>query len=145
MESKGRFDLRRLNDATMGNADEPGAISTHFISRYELKDGSIFLSGVAKMLSIVDSNFSTIEDFKAKLKELYDSGKGVEVYYKLAEPLVLDCTDEQIAVLNELENMITYADKTIITIDNDLSEMTVEVEQSRMSMIENKLKEETIW
>lgn len=84
--------------------------------------------------------YATIDEFKAKLAELYNEGKAVEIYYKLATPLELDCTE-----IKELENMTTYADKTIIILDNDLTELTVEVEQSRMSILEEKLKkEETI-
>jgi len=109
------------------------------------KYNTMFINS-AKRIVLCCNEFSNVDDFKVKLAELYNEGKAVEIYYKLATPLELDCTEEQIAVLKELENMTTYADKTIIAIDNDLSEMTLEVEQSRISMIEEKLKkEETVW
>jgi len=105
------------------------------------KYNTMFINS-AKRIVLCCNEFSNVDDFKVKLAELYNEGKAVEIYYKLATPLELDCTEEQIAVLKELENMTTYADKTIIAIDNDLSEMTLEVEQSRISMIEEKLKKE---
>jgi len=105
------------------------------------KYNTMFINS-AKRIVLCCNEFSNVDDFKVKLAELYNEGKAVEIYYKLATPLELDCTEEQIAVLTELENMTTYADKTIIAIDNDLSEMTLEVEQSRISMIEEKLKKE---
>lgn len=40
----------------------------------------------------------TIEEFKAWLKEKYDSGNPVVVYYKLAEPVNLELTSEQKAI-----------------------------------------------
>ena len=108
------------------------------------KYNTMFINS-AKRIVLCCNEFSNVDDFKVKLAELYNEGKAVEIYYKLATPLELDCTEEQIAVIKELENMTTYEDKTIIAIDNDLSEMTLEVEQSRISMIEEKLKkEETI-
>ena len=36
------------------------------------------------------ADYSTIEEFKAKLKSLYDSGNPVKVQYQLAEPKVID-------------------------------------------------------
>ena len=105
------------------------------------KYNTMFINS-AKRIVLCCNEFSNVDDFKVKLAELYNAGKAVEVYYKLAEVEVLDCTEEQIAVIKELENMTTYEDKTIIAIDNDLSEMTLEVEQSRISMIEEKLKKE---
>ena len=105
------------------------------------KYNTMFINS-AKRIVLCCNEFSNVDDFKVKLAELYNEGKAVEIYYKLATPLELDCTEEQIAVLKELENMTTYADKTIIATDNDMTEMTVEAEQSRISMIEEKLKKE---
>jgi len=90
-----------------------------------------------KMYLCIYDEGETLEEFKTKI-----ANKEIKFYLQLETPIELGCTDEQIAVLNELENMTTYADKTIITIDNNMTEMTVEAEQSRISMIEEKLKKE---
>lgn len=79
----------------------------------------------------------TLEDFKAKIQN-----EQVKFYLQLEEPIVLDCTDEQKTILSELESMPTYDDTTIITIDNDMTEMTIEAEQSRMSMLEENMRKE---
>lgn len=80
---------------------------------------------------------STVEEFKVYLKN-----NNIQVVYPLAEPELIPCTEEQIAVLSELESMTTYADTTIIKIDNDMTEITVEAEQSRMSMLEENMRKE---
>ena len=63
-------------------------------------------------------NEISLEDFKAKLKELYDAGIPVVAYYKLAEPQLLECTEEQSKILDELNNARTYKNVTNITTDS---------------------------
>lgn len=59
------------------------------------------------------ANTST-SDFIAWLKEMYDAGTPVVVYYKLATPIELELTDDQKKVLKEIHNMNIYEDYTII-------------------------------
>lgn len=89
-----------------------------------------------------DENYTTVDEFKAMLAQKHTEGNPIYVDFMLAEEEKIDCIDEQKAVLSELESMNTYDDTTIITIDNDMTEMTVEAEQSRMSMLEEKIKKE---
>lgn len=64
-------------------------------------------------------NESSMEDFKAKLKELYDAGTPVVAYYKLAEPILLECTEAQTKVLNEIYNKAhTYKNITNISAES---------------------------
>ena len=63
-------------------------------------------------------NEISLEDFKAKLKKLYDAGIPVVAYYKLAEPQLLECTEEQNEILDELTNARTYKNVTNITTDS---------------------------
>ena len=48
---------------------------------------------------------STLEEFKAKLQELYNAGTPIKFYYKLKTPTKLLCTEAQNAVLEELSNL----------------------------------------
>lgn len=64
----------------------------------------------------LNSEITTLEQWKAKLTELYNAGKPVYVDYVLAEPLLIPCTPEQVEVLESLQSYdkITYysVDKT---------------------------------
>ena len=56
----------------------------------------------------------TLEEFKAKLQELYNAGTPVKVYYILATPELIECTEEQSNILNNFE---TFEGQNAITID----------------------------
>ena len=45
------------------------------------------------------ADYSTIDEFKAKLKSLYDSGNPVKVQYQLAEPKVIDLGEVDLDLL----------------------------------------------
>lgn len=89
-----------------------------------------------------DENYTTVDEFKAMLAQKHTEGNPIYVDFMLAEEEKIDCTDEQKAVLSELESMNTYDDTTIIMIDNDMTEMTIEAEQSRMSILEENMRKE---
>lgn len=48
----------------------------------------------------------TLEEFKSLMQEQTDAGTPVIVYYQLAEPQYLDCTPEQIKVLDKIEKTL---------------------------------------
>ena len=51
------------------------------------------------------TELTSIEEFKQFLKERYNAGNSVYVFYKATTPTKLVCTEEQTAVLEELNNM----------------------------------------
>lgn len=58
---------------------------------------------------------SSADEFKSKLKELYDARIPIVIYYKLAEPILLECTEAQSKVLDEIYNKAhTYKNITNI-------------------------------
>lgn len=61
---------------------------------------------------------TTLTDFKAWLKTQYDAGTPVIIYYMLATPTRLKFTDDQKAVVKELNNARTYKNVTNITTDS---------------------------
>lgn len=65
----------------------------------------------------------TVEEFKAWLKEKYDSGNPVVVYYKLAEPVNLELTSEQKAVREK--QLCTYKNITNISLSDELASIDV--------------------
>lgn len=63
-----------------------------------------------------------LNNFKAKLVELYEAGTPVTAYYKLEEPTYLECTTEQIAVLDEIEKTLhTYKNGTHVYCTDEIS------------------------
>lgn len=72
------------------------------------------------VLSCMNTYNMTVEEFKAWLKEKYDSGNPVIIYYQLKTPIELELTDEQKKVLKEIQNMDLYEDYTIIESDAEM-------------------------
>ena len=59
-------------------------------------------------------DYETVENFKAKLKELYDGGTPLYIWYELEEEKRLPFTEEQKTVANQIENAKTYKGVTHI-------------------------------
>lgn len=76
------------------------------------------ISSYSNLIGFNKGNFTTIEEFKNKLKELYEKGSPVIVYYPLATPNKLPCTQEQIQALEKLDKLKTYKNITNITTDS---------------------------
>lgn len=62
----------------------------------------------------------TLEEFKAKLKELYDAENPVKVCYVLATPELIECTEEQVEVLEQIVKDGTYKEVTHFYTTEDL-------------------------
>lgn len=68
----------------------------------DLADKHFAMQRAYNSIFFKDTDFKTAEEFKAKLKELYEAGTPLKVAYKTDTPLILDCTPEQIEVLNKI-------------------------------------------
>ena len=55
-------------------------------------------------IMLSDTTITTLQQFKEKLKELYNAGTPIIIYYKLATPVNLELTEEQSKILDEMEN-----------------------------------------
>lgn len=65
-----------------------------------------------------NSTITTLEEWKSKLAEMYNSGQPLIVYIQLRTPERLAFTDEQKAIAKELNNARTYKNVTNITTDS---------------------------
>lgn len=65
-----------------------------------------------------NSTITTLEEWKNKLSEMYNSGQPLVLYFQLRTPIRLKFTDEQKAVAKELNNARTYKNVTNITTDS---------------------------
>ena len=77
-------------------------------------------------LLIINHSFSenetiTLEQFKTKLQNLYNAGTPVKVYYVLAIPELIECTEEQSQILEQLNNLYLYEGMNYIYSTNELS------------------------
>ena len=65
-------------------------------------------------------NLTTLDDFKAKLQELYNAGNPIKLYYILATPELIECTEEQTQVLEQIIKDGTYKEVTHFYTTEDL-------------------------
>ena len=87
--------------------------TTNYSSGEGGKFGHFNLSTNFLIFSDIDNEY-TLDAFKAKLKELYDAEKPVYIDYVLAEPKLIECTEEQTKILNSLVDLHSYKRTTHI-------------------------------
>lgn len=78
-----------------------------------------------KIITIMlsDTTITTLEQFKEKLKELYNAGTPIIIYYELAEPINLELTEEQKAIRDT--KLYTYKNITNIDVSDELASIDV--------------------
>lgn len=101
----------------INNAVDGFGYSNYFLysSQVELNKMSVYNGGKSLRVNVSKMQFADLESFKAKLKELYEAGTPVIIYYKLAKPELIECTKAQSKELDEIYNKIhTYKNITNI-------------------------------
>ena len=88
-------------------------LCTHFKrtdSRWHENEGICgWETGQSFCIGTFNTNYDTVDKMKTFLQQ-----NDVGIYYELATSTKLDCTEEQITVLNQLQNIILYDDTTNI-------------------------------
>ena len=108
-----QFRIRDIADAdyTGSDSSDINAYSNYFKGvAYQnswTKDGSITVCG-GYNVRIMTSKYTTVEDFKQFLKEKNTEENPVYIYYKLADQIKLNCTEEQSTVLDQLSQIRFY-------------------------------------
>ena len=85
------------------------------------------------------TELTSIDQFKQFLKEKYNSGNSVYVWYQLATPTKLPCTPEQVEVLEQLYNMPTYRPVTNIFTKEDLANLKLNYVADSKIYVDNKI------
>lgn len=67
----------------------------------DLQDKHFAMQTAYNSIFFKDTDCKTADEFKVKLKELYEAGTPLKVVYKINAPVELDCTKEQIEVLDK--------------------------------------------
>lgn len=107
-------------------------------------DKDIVFGGTNGLIQFIVKEVATLEEFKAKLQELYNSGIPVEIYYKTAEVTELDLTEAQIKALEQLNKLRLYKNvNNIFTLEDiALLQATYSVDiQTKLNNINNQLLE----
>ena len=76
----------------------------------------------------LESSIDTLDKANEKLKELYDAGTPIIIYYKLAEAIDLELTSEQKAVRNQ--KLYTYKNISNIDVSDELASIDVEYKKN---------------
>lgn len=84
-------------------------IQDNTICGFKENEATIF-----KRLNLKDTRFTTVEEFTNWLAQKYEEGNPVYIWYKLATPEKLTCTEKQSAQLDDLLKTHTYKNVTHI-------------------------------
>ena len=89
-------------------------------------DDIVSSSSNSKTINIMlsDTTITTLQQFKEKLKGLYDAGTPLILYFELATPIDLELTDEQKEVRDQ--TLYTYKNITNISLSDELANIDVE-------------------
>lgn len=98
----------------------------------------IFNDGKQIIINFSDYGTTTLEQFKAWLQEKYNSGNPVYVYYKTTTPTKLPCTEEQSAVLEELNNLDLFSEVNNIITAEDIALLILKYIQQTNEKINNE-------
>lgn len=117
-----RYYIEINNESEMSNIDIT-PLSSHFVctsgTGIEIDYDTIWLQKLSDSsfrINIFNTNYlSDLENFKIWLTELYNAGTPVYVDYVLATPTLIECTPEQVEVL---ESFNTYKNVTNISSDS---------------------------
>lgn len=95
----------------------------------------------ADRICIRNKDYQTVAEFKQLLKEKYEEGNPIHIYYKLAEPKRLKLTQQQIQELEQLQKTRTYKNETIFYSTDEVSPiMNLEYKKDLETTIENTVK-----
>lgn len=128
-----------VNVIGINNNSSINCISNYFkgTSRNKLEFSSGDEVAVSdKFLNILSKNIKTKEDFKAYLKQRFDSENPVIVYYKLAEPVVLELTEEQKKVKER--KLYTYEYITNVNLSDELASCKLTYVQDVKKLLEQQ-------
>lgn len=137
-----RFTLT-VNDMTLINSTQKEDI---FSNNFKAKlYGNNEIGAIWHNRNIIAINYSaynttTIDQFKQFLKDKYNAGNPVYVWYKLATTTKLPCTSEQTQVLEQLYNNETYKFVTNLCTTENLANLKLSYVADTKTYVDNKFK-----
>lgn len=86
-------------------------------------------------IMLSDTTITTLQQFKEKLKELYNAGTPIIIYYELATPVNLELTVEQKSIRDT--KLYTYKNITNIDVSDKLASVEVEYKKDQDTINKN--------
>lgn len=123
---------------------EGSAFCNHFkqIQNEQLlktQDGMLIIYQVdTSYIRINNSNITNVEDFKSWLQQKNSEGKPVYIFYKTITPTKLACTEEQSAVLEELNNLDLFKGVNNIITAEDIALLKLNYIADTKTYVDNK-------
>lgn len=123
---------------------EGSAFCNHFkqIQNEQLlktQDGMLIIYQVdTSYIRINNSNITNVEDFKSWLQQKNSEGKPVYIFYKTITPTKLACTEEQSAVLEELNNLDLFKGVNNIITTEDIALLKLNYIADTKTYVDNK-------
>lgn len=105
----------------------------------EMENNQIGEENRNNFIFIRNDSITSQADFKTYLKQQYEAGTPVTIYYKLATSLDLELTDEQKAIRDT--KLYTYKNVTNISVSDELTSIEVEYKKD-LETEHNKLQNE---
>ena len=138
----GRFGIYFSLAAEPGSITNPNAISNYYKSEFAVENGNVYVSGVDGAVYMINENFKgDLEGFKQQLRLYYQENKAVYIYYVLKTPTKLSCTEEQSAVLDELNNLDLFEGvNNIITAEN-IAKLKLKYVADTKTYVDNQVNE----
>lgn len=100
--------------------------------------GYIWHNGKNLAVNYSDYSTTTLEEFKAKLQELYNAGNPLYAFYKTETSTKLSCTEEQSAVLEELSNLDLFEGVNNIITAEDIALLKLNYIADTKTYVDNK-------
>lgn len=127
--SRGSFNLSSTIKKPSSNSTVVNWIkSTHFKNGYSANElwatkeiGLITVDVEGNALFTVDSSITSVTTLKAMIKAKYDAGNPVKLVFELATPMLIPCTEDQNAILDEIESDENYKNITHIYSEDEIS------------------------
>ena len=99
----------------------------------------VYNNGTNLAFGFDSTEIATLEEAKSFLTEKYNAGNPVYFYYKTATPTKLACTEEQSAVLEELNNMDLFEGVNNIITTEDIALLNLKYALDVETYVDNKL------
>lgn len=137
-----RFDLK-TSELKLTNIDDASIKICNYFN-YSRKNigvwGNFYLSSNFLVFTDNDNIISTIDNFKTFLKQQYDSENPIIIYYKLAEPVDLELTEEQKEV--KKRKLYTYEDITNVSLSDELASCKLTYVQDVKKLLEKQAEQQ---
>lgn len=101
------------------------------------------ISSYAKDIGFYKGELTTIDEFKQQLANWNNNGKPLIVYYPLETPTKLACTEEQSAVLEELNNLDLFNGVNNIITTEDIALLKLKYALNAKIYIDNLLTKQS--